>query len=102
MCVDRESQIVPEKSSVAGIVTLEGQQLMLQNDGAYSTIDDPHGKTFMASSSPAYYNVAAQSSQFPPQDNHTYANVGSFHRVVNVKSGKPALSASLKPVAGAK
>ena len=68
----RASQNIPEKSFMPGNVSLEGQQRMLQDDIAYSTIDDT-----------------------VTQDDHTYANVGSFHRVVNVKFGKPALSTSL-------
>ena len=102
VCMGRASQNVPEKSSVAGNVSLEGQQLMLQDDSAYSTIDDTEGQKFTGSINPPYSDAAAQSSQSPTQDDHTYANVGSLHWVVNVKSGKPALSTSLKPVHGAK
>ena len=93
---------VPEKSSVAGTVALEGQQPMIQDDSADSTTDDPQGQIFMVSSNPAYGSVTKHTRKPAPQDDHTYANVGSYQQVAVVTSGKPALSTSLRVVAGAK
>ena len=75
---------------------------MLEDDSVCSTTDDTEGQNHMASNNPAEGDVASQSSQSLPEDDHTYANVGGFYRVASVNPEKPALSTSLKPAAGAK
>ena len=92
---------VTEKSSVAGTVVSNSQQLTLEvYDDAYSIGNHTQGHSMMASSNPMYSNVTENRRQVLPQDE--YATVDGGQEELVVTSKNPAYATSLMEAAGYK
>ena len=86
---------------MADTIALDIQQLILQDDHTYSTVDDTQGQMFMVSSNLAYGTVTEHSQKPMPQDDHTYSPVENQQEMVII-SGNPAYVTSLRAATGTK
>ena len=102
--VCRANYNVPEKSSVIDTAALNSQQLILQDDHTYSTVDDTQEENFMISGNLAYGAVAEHSRQPAPQDDLTYiyCAVDSSHQEMIETSANPGYGTTLRPITSAK
>ena len=98
------SHNVPDEAFVTDSVALNSQQLVLQDDHTYTTVDDAQGQMLTVSSNPAYGAVAEHISQPVPRDDPTYiyCDVDSSHQEMIETSENPGYDISVRTATSAK
>ena len=102
VCACRVGQNVPQRSPVADTVPLDSQQLALQDDHNYSTVDDMQQQMLATSANPAY-QILPELSQHPLQeDDQTYSNIDISQQEEVVTCGKPVCGTATRAAASDK
>ena len=102
MCTNRAGQDVTERSPVADTIPVDSQQVAIQDDQNYSTVDDVQQQLLAVSSNPAYKFVPEHSQQLLQGDDRVYSNIDISQQEEVVTSGKEAYGTALEVAASDK